>query len=164
MITAGQKIPSVKIKQVTAEGIADVDPAELFAGKKVVMFSLPGAFTPTCSQKHLPGYVEKLPELQGKGVDLVACLSVNDAFVMKAWAEEHQALGKIVMLADGAAAFSKALGIDADLSAYGMGVRANRGVLTFENGVVKSIDMEAPGKFDVSSAEACSIKLDKPAA
>src|SRR5437763_15327582 len=106
MITKGQKIPSVTIKQATAEGAADVDPAALFAGKKVIMFSLPGAFTPTCSQKHLPGYVRELPQLKAKGIDIVACLSVNDAWVMKAWAEQHEALGTIVMLADGNAAFS----------------------------------------------------------
>src|SRR5678816_638932 len=128
MISKGQKLPSVTIKQATAEGGSDVDPAALFAGKKVVMFTLPGAFTPTCSQKHLPGYVEKLPELQSQGVDLVACLSVNDAWVMQAWAQQHDAVGKIVMLADGSAAFSKALGIEADLGAHGMGVRARRGV------------------------------------
>jgi peroxiredoxin len=161
MISPGQKIPSVTIKQATAEGGADVDPAALFAGKKVVVFSLPGAFTPTCSQKHLPGYVAKLPELKAQGVDLVACLSVNDAWVMQAWAEQHDALGKIVMLADGSAAFSKALGIDADLGAHAMGVRARRGVMVIEDGVVKSIDMEAPGKFEVSSAEACLIGLKK---
>lgn len=161
MISPGQKIPSVTIKQATAEGGVDVDPAQLFAGKKVVMFSLPGAFTPTCSQKHLPGYVEKLGELQAQGVDIVACLSVNDAFVMKAWAEAHDALGKIVMLADGSGAFSKALGIDADLGAFGMGVRARRGLITVEDGTVKSIDMEAPGKFEVSSADACLLHYNK---
>src|SRR5215467_12091798 len=127
MIEAGQKIPSVTIKQATPEGVADVDPAQLFAGKKVVMFTLPGAFTPTCSTKHLPGYVAELAQLKAKGVDIVACLSVNDHWVMKAWAEQHQVLGKIVMLADGSAAFSKALGIDADLSAHNMGVRCRRG-------------------------------------
>src|SRR3954470_16448421 len=125
-IAKGQKIPSVTIKQATAEGISDVDPAVLFAGKKVVMFSLPGAFTPTCSEKHLPGYVAKLPELKAAGVDLVACLSVNDAWVMKAWAEQHEALGKITMLADGSGAFSKALGIDIEIP--GMGLRARRGL------------------------------------
>jgi peroxiredoxin len=161
MITKGQKIPSVTIKQATPDGVSDVDPAALFAGKKVVMFSLPGAFTPTCSQKHLPGYVAKLPELKAAGVDIVACLSVNDGFVMKAWAEQHDALGKITMLADGTAAFSKALGIDNDFTAYGMGIRAGRGVITIDNGVVTSIDMEAPGKFEVSSAEACLIGLKK---
>src|SRR5580698_1405912 len=128
MISVGQKIPSVTIKQATPEGGSDVDPSVLFAGKKVVMFSLPGAFTPTCSQKHLPGYVHELPQLRAKGVDIVACLSVNDAWVMKAWAEQHDALGKIVMLADGSAAFSKALGIDKDFSAHGMGIRCVRAV------------------------------------
>ena len=157
MIAAGQKIPSVTIKQATPEGAAEVDPAQLFAGKKVVMFSLPGAFTPTCSQKHLPGYVKELAQLKAKGVDLVACLSVNDAFVMKAWAEQHDALGKIVMLADGAAAFSKALGIDFEIP--GMGVRAKRALFTIDNGVVKTVDVEAPGKFEVSGVEACMTKF-----
>lgn len=161
MITKGQKIPSVTIKQATSEGGSDVDPAALFAGKKVVMFSLPGAFTPTCSQKHLPGYVQKLPELKAAGVDLVACLSVNDVWVMKSWAEQHDALGKIVMLADGSAAFTKALGIELDLTPHGLGVRAARGVFTVDNGVVTSVDMEAPGKFEVSSAEACLVGLKK---
>jgi peroxiredoxin (alkyl hydroperoxide reductase subunit C) len=159
MIAVGSKIPSVTIKQATAEGGADVDPAALFAGKKVVMFTLPGAFTPTCSAKHLPGYIKELPALKAKGVDVVACLSVNDHWVMQAWAESHGALGKIVMLADGAAAFSKALGIDADLSKHGLGVRARRGVLTIDDGVVKTIELEEPGKFEVSSAEACLLKL-----
>ncbi len=157
MIAVGQKIPSVTIKQATPEGNAEVDPAQLFAGKKVVMFSLPGAFTPTCSQKHLPGYVKELAQLKAKGIDIVACLSVNDAFVMKAWAEQHDALGKIVMLADGAAAFSKALGIDFEIP--GMGVRAKRALFTIEDGVVKSVDVEAPGKFEVSGVEACMTKF-----
>ena len=157
MIAAGQKIPSVTIKQATPEGAAEVDPAQLFAGKKVVMFSLPGAFTPTCSQKHLPGYVKELAQLKAKGVDIVACLSVNDAFVMKAWAEQHGALGKITMLADGAAAFTKALGIDFEIP--GMGVRAKRALFTIEDGTVKSVDVEAPGKFEVSGVEACMTKF-----
>ena len=161
MITKGQKIPSVTIKQVTADGMSDVDTAQLFAGKKAVMFSLPGAFTPTCSQQHLPGYVQKLSELKAAGIDLVACLSVNDAFVMKAWAEQHDALGKIVMLADGSGAFTKALGIELDLVARGLGVRANRGLFTIDNGVVTSVEMEAPGKFDVSSADACLLGFKK---
>jgi len=158
-IAVGQKIPSVTIKQATPEGGADVDPAALFAGKKVVMFSLPGAFTPTCSQKHLPGYVNELPALKAKGVDIVACLSVNDAWVMKAWAEQHDALGKIVMLADGSAMFSKALGIELDLTKAQMGMRCGRGVFVIEDGVVKSVDMEAPGKFEVSNVESCMVKL-----
>jgi glutaredoxin/glutathione-dependent peroxiredoxin len=157
MISKGDKVPSVTIKQATPEGGSDVDPAALFAGKKVVMFSLPGAFTPTCSAKHLPGFVAKLPELKAEGVDLVACLSVNDAWVMKAWAEAHDALGKITMLADGSGLFSKALGIETDIP--GMGLRARRGLIVFENGVVTSAEVEAPGKFEVSSAEACVMKL-----
>src|SRR3954468_21699021 len=159
MISKGQKIPSVTIKQATPEGGADVDPAALFAGKKVVMFSLPGAFTPTCSQKHLPGYVKELPALKAKGVDIVACLSVNDAWVMKAWAEQHDALGKIVMLADGNADLTKALGIELDLTKAQMGVRARRGLIVVEDNVVKTVDMEAPGKLEVSSADACMLKL-----
>src|ERR1051326_4604279 len=159
MISKGQKIPSVTIKQATAEGGAEVDPAALFAGKKVVMFSLPGAFTPTCSQKHLPGYVKELPQLKAKGIDLVACLSVNDAFVMQEWAKAHDALGKIVMLADGQALFTKALGIEVDIP--GMGTRARRGLFTIEDGTVKSVDIEQPGKFEVSGVEACMVKLGK---
>src|SRR3954454_25022516 len=116
MIEVGQKLPSVTIKRANEEGGEEIDTGKFFAGKKVIMFSLPGAFTPTCSQKHLPGYIAKLPELKAMGVDIVACLSVNDAWVMKAWAEQHDALGKIVMLADGSAAFSKALGIELDLT------------------------------------------------
>lgn len=158
-ISAGQKIPSVTIKQATPEGSSDVDTAALFAGKKVAMFSLPGAFTPTCSAKHLPGFVAKLPELKAQGIDLVACLSVNDAFVMKAWAEQHDALGKIVMLADGSGTFSKALGIDFEIP--GMGLRAKRGLFMIEDGTVTSAEIEAAGKFEISSAEACLTKFGK---
>jgi glutaredoxin/glutathione-dependent peroxiredoxin len=159
MIQAGDPIPSVTIKQATAEGPKDVNPAELFAGKLVVMFSLPGAFTPTCSNQHLPGYVARYDELRAKGVDLVACLSVNDAWVMKAWAEQHGALDKIVMLADGNAAFTKALGLEVDLAGPHMGVRARRALLTFKDGKLVNSATEAPGKFEVSSADACMITL-----
>jgi glutaredoxin/glutathione-dependent peroxiredoxin len=159
MISPGQKLPSITIKQATPEGPADLDPTQLFAGKKVVIFSLPGAFTPTCSSKHLPGYIEKLPELKAQGVDIVACLSVNDAWVMKSWAEQHDALGKITMLADGAGAWSKALGIEVEIPH--MGLRSRRGLIVVEDNVVKSIDMEQPGKFEVSSAEACVANLKK---
>ena len=159
MISQGQKLPSVTIKQATPEGPADVDPTQLFAGKKVVIFSLPGAFTPTCSSKHLPGYIEKLPELKAQGVDMVACLSVNDAWVMKSWAEQHDALGKITMLADGQGLWSKALGIETEIPH--MGLRSRRGLIVVEDNVVKSIEMEQPGKFEVSSAEACVANLKK---
>jgi glutaredoxin/glutathione-dependent peroxiredoxin len=159
MIEVGQKVPSVNLKQATADGISDANPAELFAGKKVIMFALPGAFTSTCSSKHLPSYVNEHDKLKAKGVDMIACLSVNDAAVMKAWGEAHNALGKIVMLADGNAELTKALGIEVDLSKAFMGLRARRGVMVFEDGVLKSIDMEAPGKYEVSGAEACMLKL-----
>ena len=159
MIEVGQKIPNVKVKRANEEGGDEIETGSFFAGKKVILFSLPGAFTPTCSQKHLPGYVRELPQLKAKGVDMVVCLSVNDAWTMKAWAEEHGALGKIVMLADGNGDFSKALGIEQDLAKAQMGLRARRGVLHINDGVVKSIEMEAPGKFEVSSAEACMLKL-----
>jgi glutaredoxin/glutathione-dependent peroxiredoxin len=160
MIAVGQPIPSVTIKQATPEGGVDVDPAQLFAGKKVIMFSLPGAFTPTCSSKHLPGYLQNFELLKAKGVDIIACLSVNDHHVMKAWAESQNALGKIVFLADGSGLFAKALGIDYDASKGNMGVRARRGVIQFDKGVVSWVDIEEPGKFEVSSAEACMKKLD----
>ena len=158
-IEVGQKIPSVTIKLAGAAGAKDIDVAEFFAGKNVVMFSLPGAFTPTCSKQHLPGYVARADEMHSKGVDIIACLSVNDAFVMQEWANAHNVGDKIAMLADGNAVFSKALGIDVDLSVAGMGTRARRGVITVKNGVVSSIELEAPGKFDVSSADACMLKL-----
>ena len=154
MINAGDKIPSVTIKQATAEGPKDVDPAALFAGKNVVMFSLPGAFTPTCSKEHLPGYVARYDELRAKGIDLIACLSVNDAFVMKAWAEEHEALGKIVMLSDGNATFTKALGLDFDGSGFGLGTRSKRYAMLVDNGVVKILNIEeSPGVMEVSGAD-----------
>jgi peroxiredoxin len=158
-IQPGDSFPSVKIKQATADGAKDVDPAGLFAGKRVVMFSLPGAFTPTCSRQHLPGFVARHDELVGKGVDLVACLSVNDVHVMKAWGEDHGALDKIVMLADGNADLTRALGIDVDLGGFQMGVRARRGLFTIKDGVVESVELEQPGKFEVSSADACALKL-----
>jgi peroxiredoxin len=156
-IEPGQRVPSLTMKQATEDGGTDVDPSVLFAGKHVILFSLPGAFTPTCSSKHLPSYVKHHAELKQKGVDLIACLSVNDPFVMQAWAKEHDVGDKIVMLADGNAAFTKALGLDADYGAS-MGVRARRGVIVIKDGVVASIDVEERGKYEVSSAEACLLK------
>jgi len=158
-ISPGQRIPSVTLKRANPSGGEEIDPAVLFAGKRVVLFSLPGAFTPTCSAKHLPGYLARYDELRNKGVDLIACLSVNDSFVMQAWADANQVGDKIVMLADGSALFTKALGIESDLTAKNMGIRARRGVLTLEDGVVKTIELEAPGQFDVSAAEACLLRL-----
>ena len=159
MISPGQKIPSVTIKQVTAQGAVDVDPAALFAGKKVVMFSLPGAFTPTCSKKHLPGYLEKYDEFKQKGVDTIACLAVNDAFVMDAWAKAQGAEGKVLMLSDGNGEFTKKLGLEMDASKYGMGTRGKRFSAIVEDGVVKELNVEAPGEFKVSSADATVCQL-----
>lgn len=159
MISVGDPFPSITLRQATADGVSEINTGELFAGKKAIVFSLPGAFTSTCSSKHLPSYVNEYDHLKAKGIDLIACLSVNDAAVMKAWGEAHNALGKIVMIADGNAELTKALGIDVDLSKGYMGLRARRGVLTIDNGVVTSVDMEAPGKYEVSGAEACLLKL-----
>jgi peroxiredoxin len=122
-------------------------------GKKIAIFGLPGAFTPTCSAKHVPSYVQNLDQLKGKGVDEVWCISVNDAFVMGAWARDQKATGKVRMLADGSAEFAKATGLTLDLTARGMGMRCQRFSMLVDNGVVKSLNVEAPGKFEVSDAE-----------
>ncbi len=126
---------------------------ELVKGKKIVIFGLPGAFTPTCSAKHVPGYLSNFDALKRKGVDEVWCISVNDAFVMGAWAKDQKAQGKVRMMADGSAEYTKKLGLEVDLTARGMGVRSQRYALIAEDGVVKAINVEAPGKFEVSNAE-----------
>ena len=125
----------------------------LTRGKKIVLFGLPGAFTPTCSAKHVPSYVADFARLKAKGVDIIACMSVNDAFVMGAWGREQHTDGKIRMLADGSADYTKALGLDLDLTARGMGVRCQRFSMLVEDGVVKTLNIEAPGKFEVSGAD-----------
>jgi glutaredoxin/glutathione-dependent peroxiredoxin len=133
--------------------------ADIAKGKKVVIFGLPGAFTPTCSGKHVPGYVQQYDALKRKGVDEIWCLSVNDAFVMGAWGRDQHSIGKVRMLADGSADYTKKLGLELDLTARGMGIRSQRFSMLVDNGVVKSLDVEAPGKFEVSSAEAMLNKL-----
>ncbi len=125
---------------------------DLAKGKKIVIFGLPGAFTPTCSAKHVPGYVQQLDALKGKGVDEVWCLSVNDAFVMGAWGRDQKTGGKVRMMADGSAAYAKKLGLELDLTARGMGVRSQRFSMLVDNGVVKALNVEGPGKFEVSDA------------
>jgi len=152
-IKVGDKVPSVKLKQMTPDGMKDVQTEDFFKGKKVVLFALPGAFTPTCSAKHLPGFVEKAAELKAKGVDTVACLSVNDAFVMNAWGKDQKADGKVQMLADGNADFTKAVGLELDARANGLGIRSQRYAMVVDNGVVKTLNVEKPGSFEVSSAE-----------
>ncbi len=158
-VKVGDKVPSVKIKTKNADGVKEVDTGELFAGKKVVLFALPGAFTPTCSAKHLPGFVQKNADLKKKGVDLVACLSVNDAFVMEAWGKDQNVGDKVVMLADGNGEFTRAMGLEMDGTGHGMGQRSKRYAMVVDNGMVKSLEVEQPGKFEVSSAEAVLGKL-----
>ena len=153
-IKVGDKIPSVSLKHKTADGVQTITTDELFKGKTVALFALPGAFTPTCSAKHLPGFVNHAKELKAKGVDTIACLSVNDAFVMDAWGKHQEVGDKVLMLADGNADFSKAVGLTMDGSGYGMGLRASRYAMVVKDGVVKKLNVEAPGAFEVSSAEA----------
>ena len=128
--------------------------SDLVKGRKIVIFGLPGAYTPTCSAKHVPGYVQHIDALKAKGVDEVWCVSVNDAFVMGAWARDQQTDGKVRMMADGSGEFTKKLGLELDLTARGMGVRSQRYAMIVDDGVVKALSVEAPGKFEVSSAEA----------
>ena len=133
--------------------------ADMVSGKKIAVFGLPGAFTPTCSAQHVPGYVRNGDALKAKGIDEIWCVSVNDAFVMGAWGREQQAGGKVRMMADGSAEFARALGLELDLTARGMGVRCQRFSMVLDNGVVSQLNIEAPGKFEVSSAEAMIAKL-----
>jgi len=153
-IKVGDKIPTVNLKHMDKDGMQTVSTDDLFKGKKVVLFALPGAFTPTCSAKHLPGFVAQAEAIKGKGVDQIACLSVNDAFVMDAWGKAQNVGDKVLMLADGNADFSKAVGLTMDGTGYGMGTRASRYAMVVDNGVVKALNVEAPGAFEVSSAEA----------
>ncbi len=152
-IKTGDKMPTGTLGVMTDKGPGQLTSAELFDGKKVVLFSVPGAFTPTCSAKHLPGFIENAAKLKAKGVDTIACLAVNDAFVMGAWAKQSGAEGKITMLADGNCAYTKALGLELDASGFGMGQRGQRFALVVENGIVKHTFVEAPMEFKVSSAE-----------
>ena len=152
-IQVGDKIPSAKLMQATTEGPKEVSSEELFAGKTVVLFGVPGAFTPTCSAKHLPSFVQNYDQLKAKGADLVACMAVNDAFVMGAWGKDQGVADKVVMLADGSADFTKKLGLELDLTARGLGTRCQRFALVAKDGKVTHIGVEAPGAFEVSKAE-----------
>ncbi len=154
MIKLGEKIPEMKLMSATPEGPREVDTAEVFGPGKVVLFAVPGAFTPTCSAKHLPGFTDHLADLKAKGVDRVVCLAVNDVFVMGAWAKDQKVGDGIIMLADGSAAFTKALGLELDLTARGLGVRSQRFALIAVDGVVTHLAVEDAGGFDVSRAEA----------
>ena len=154
-VQVGDKVPSTTLQHMTDGGPADISSDEIFSGKKVVLFALPGAFTPTCSAKHLPGYIENAAALKGKGVDTIACMSVNDAFVMGAWGKDQGAGDAVMMLADGSADYANAMGLSLDLTARGMGVRATRFSLLVDNGVVQSVNVEEnPGEAVATGAEA----------
>lgn len=152
-IKKGDRLPSVKLNRMGADGPEAVESEELFKGKKAVVFAVPGAFTPTCSARHLPGFVEHADAIKAKGVDLVACLSVNDVFVMDAWGKASSTNGKVEMLADGNGVFANAVGLEMDGSGFGLGTRSQRYAMIVEDGVVKEIFVEEPGAFEVSSAE-----------
>ena len=158
-IKVGDKVPAVTLRNLTSEGIKEIAPDELFGGKKVVLFAVPGAYTRTCSQRHLPSYVGNIAALKAKGVDTIACVAVNDAFVMGAWGKEHGAEGKVMMLGDGSGEFTCAMGLELDRVKEGMGVRSQRYAMLVENGVVKALNVEQPGEYAVSSAEAMLEKL-----
>lgn len=151
-IAVGDTIPEVTLMKATPDGPEAVQSGEYFAGRKVALFSVPGAFTPTCSQKHLPGYIEKSGELRAAGIDEIACTSVNDAFVMSAWGSRDGG-PDVTMLADGNAEFAKAVGLDADFTRFGMGERGQRYAMVVDNGKVTQLHVEAPGDFRVSSAD-----------
>ncbi len=152
-IKVGDKIPEGTLTQMTEKGPAPITTADLFGGKKVVLFAVPGAFTPTCSAKHLPGFVQNAEAIKAKGVDTIACMAVNDVFVMNAWGKDQNVGDKVVMLADGSGNFTKALGLELDLSGLGLGHRSQRFSLIVDNGVVTHLNTEEGGAFQNSSAE-----------
>ncbi|MCM2338389.1 MAG: peroxiredoxin [Lysobacter sp.] len=152
-IKAGDKMPAGVLTTPGAEGPQKLSTELLFAGKKVVLFSVPGAFTPTCDARHLPGYIQHAADFKAKGVDTVACMAVNDVFVMKAWGKASAVEGTVLMLADGNGDYAKALGLEMDATGFGMGLRGKRFAIIVEDGVAKQVLVEAPGEFKVSSAE-----------
>jgi glutaredoxin/glutathione-dependent peroxiredoxin len=152
-IKAGDLMPSGTLKTMTKDGPKDMTTDDLFKGKKVVLFSVPGAFTPTCDAKHLPGFVQLADQIRAKGVDTIACVAVNDVFVMNAWGKHSGVADKIVMLADGNGTYAKALGLELDASGFGMGTRGQRFAIVVKDGVAEHVNVEAPGQFKVSAAE-----------
>ena len=158
-ISIGERIPAGTLVRVTDGGPDQVDTASYFAARRVALFSVPGAFTPTCSARHLPGFVEKADTLKAKGIDEIACTAVNDAFVMGAWGKSAGVDGQVTMLADGNGDFAKALGLEMDASRFGMGTRAQRYSMIVNDGVVEQLNVEKPGEFDVSSADFMLGKL-----
>ena len=152
-IKVGDRMPEGNFGVMNKDGPGSLAAADLFKGKKVVLFAVPGAFTPTCSMNHLPGYLKHAAEFKAKGVDTIACLSVNDTFVMDAWGKDKQVGDKVTMLADGNATYTKALGLELDASGFGMGQRSQRFAIYVQDGVVKQLHVEAPREFKVSAAE-----------
>ena len=152
-IKEGDRIPQAKLRHMTPEGPKEISTDELFKGKRVVLFAVPGAFTPTCSAQHLPGFVEKADQIKAKGVDEIACVAVNDPFVMGAWGKAQNCAGKVEMLSDGNGDFTKALGLEMDARGAGLGMRSQRYSMLVEDGVVKKLNVEQPRAFEVSSAE-----------
>ena len=152
-IKVGDKLPTATFSAGTPEGPRPMSTDDIFAGKKVALFAVPGAFTPTCSAKHLPGFKDHVADFKAKGVDAIACVSVNDAFVMKAWGESQSVGDAILMLGDGNGDFTKAIGLEMDGSKFGMGQRSQRYSMIVEDGVVKELNVEAPGEFKVSAAD-----------
>ena len=152
-IKAGDRMPEGKFKTMTETGPKDITTAELFSGKKVVLFSVPGAFTPTCDAKHLPGFLSQYEAIKGKGIDTIACMAVNDVFVMNAWGKASNVGGRVLMLADGNGDYSRALGLELDANGAGLGMRGKRFAIVVDNGVAKRVNVEEPGQFKVSSAE-----------
>jgi len=152
-IKAGERMPSGTLKTMSADGAKEVKTDELFRGKKVLLFSVPGAFTPTCDAKHLPGFVQLADQIKAKGVNTVACMSVNDVFVMNAWGKASGVADKVLMLADGNGDYSRALGLELDGRGFGLGMRGQRFAILVEDGVAGKVNIEAPGEFKVSTAE-----------
>ncbi|MBV9345898.1 MAG: peroxiredoxin [Gammaproteobacteria bacterium] len=152
-IKAGERMPQGTLKRMTKEGPKDVTTDELFKGKTVVLFSVPGAFTPTCDAKHLPGFVELADQIRAKGVDTIACMAVNDVFVMNAWGKASNVGDKVLMLADGNGEYARKLGLELDGTRHGMGMRGQRFALIVRDGVASAVEVEAPGQFKVSAAE-----------
>lgn len=159
MISPGDTLPKTTLMQATANGPEPLDSEDYFSGKKTVLFAVPGAFTPTCSARHLPGFVEQAEALKAKGIDQIACVSVNDGFVMQAWGESAGAGDKVDMLADGNGLFAKSIGLEMDGTGFGMGTRSQRYAMIVDDNKVKELMVEEPGAFEVSSAEYVMSRL-----
>lgn len=152
-IQVGDKLPSIDVQYKSDGKVKTINTDELFGGKKIVLFALPGAFTPTCSASHLPGYVARADDMLARGIDGILCLSVNDAHVMQAWGEDQNVGDRVLMIADGNADFTRALGLEIDRSDAGMGIRSQRYAMIVDNGIVERLELEAPGAFEVSDAD-----------